>query len=298
MKLILLIGFSVFVSQISYAAKPDKTIELMCSNKTSLADQSEVSQLIDKLLTNYKSQEQRVKNRSQFVAALDQIISKTEFAYLLDCRNNLNKSKNFSYELVFQDLGRGNDSMSTNSFYLSRSDGSLFTNVQLEFNLVKAANSVLFVYMHELKHVCQAVEAAKLRAQVLKQSNENTIGDEIRFGYFQEVEAFYTMQLAYRSLVQKNKKLCGYNSWEHPPDLSAFYEMYVKSEISLAKGAFAQPIIYGYSLEIPSDNRFIFDTNSPLHEYNDPEYGKFLLRRIHPKLKELLGRLPISIVEF
>lgn len=332
---IISILLAVSLGYFSTATAQDQTIQNVCANKAAPDNtQTDIYKMIDKMLVDFKDQNQRVKNRVQFVSALDQIIANSKFAYLLKCRDDLNAMKDFSYELVFQDLKRGNDSMAINPVYsASRSTGLISTQIQLEFNLVKAANSVLFVYMHELKHVCQAVEAAKLysntfniertlSAQETNQYNalvktqkikttgifptpklqklDDAIADENRFRYFGEVEAFYTMQLAYRSLVQVNKKLCGYETWQHPPDVANFYDIYVGTERGLSAGIFAQPIVFGYLPEDRSEDRFVLDLKSQQHNYTDPDSGEnFVLRRLHPKLKNLISsRLPISIVEF
>jgi hypothetical protein len=131
--------------QSSFAiAELNRTIEVACANKATQGSdkQSELSKKIEKMLLDYKTQDQRVKNRTQFVATLDQIIAGSEFSYLLKCRDDLNNTKDFSYELIFQNLRNGNDSMAINPIYSApRADGSFSTHIQLEFNLVKAANS-------------------------------------------------------------------------------------------------------------------------------------------------------------
>jgi len=284
--------FCFLYASIAYG-EPDQTINRACSQKKETT--SALGKLIDKTMAEFSSQDARVMNAKQFISALDQIIAKSSFSYLLQCRENLKQTDGFSYKLIFQDPKLGNQSMGINPYY-SRTNGKVLVDIELEFNLTKAANSVLFVYMHELQHLCQAVEAAKIATPHL--GSKKSSADEIRFRLFGEVESFYTMQMAYRSLVQESTKLCGFEPNEHPPDVDAFYEIYAGSEKQLDKGMYAQFIVWDYLPEDGSEDFAALDMNSHKIEYTDPDSDElFTLRKLHPKLIALLNRLPISIIE-
>lgn len=265
------------------------------SKKESL--KSEVGGLLDRLQREYATKEARIKNPEKFVASIDFIISKTRLAPILMCRDQLNATAGFSYALKFQDPKLGNLSMQVTTEEENNSTGRTFKKT-LEFNLIKSVQKVIFVYLHELTHICQAPEFERIYTSYeADPKNTERIGDVYRQRILGEIEAFYTMNIAYTELVKFSSKLCEEEQIQSSqPSIS---EGYIQSEEALINGSFAQTIIFGYKETFKGHEEYILDLNSPLRDYKTTQLpeGKFLLNGLNRKLKAGIDKLGILVAE-
>lgn len=203
----------------------------------------------------------------------------------------------FSYALKFQDPKLGNLSMQVTTEEENNSASRTFKKT-LEFNLIKSVQKVIFVYLHELTHICQASEFERIYANY-KADPKNTerIGDVYRQRILGEIEAFYTMNLAYSELVKFSSELCEEEQIQSSqPSIS---EGYIQSEEDLLNGSFAQTIIFGYKETFKGHEEYILDLNSPLRDYKTTQLpeAKFLLNGLNRKLKTGIYKLGILVAE-
>lgn len=250
-------------------------INKSCLQLPTSAVDTEFSRLLNQIQNDFKDQDTRIKNPHEFVAALDEVISHSEFAYLLKCRNAI-AQHGYTYHLNFQNPSDGDQSMSV------LTNGQ---NVTLNFNLTKSVQRVLFVYLHEMTHVCQTAE----------RENSESIGDYVRFSLFGEVEAFYNMQLAYRKFVSISPTLCMAHGTSSDSSKGNLNEAYLDAERKIEQGIFAQSIVSGYMESYKNYEHELVDMNSPLLTYSDPvTKATFTLRSLDIRLANLIKRISIQ----
>ncbi len=253
------------------------SIHNYCVKQSTPQIQTDLSRMLDEIQEKYQHAENRSKYRKLYVAALDEIILNSEFAEILDCREKVHQH-GFVYRLAF--LEPENDSPM--QVRVNNIPG-LNRAVTLMFSLVKSVQAALFIYLHELVHVCQTIERLAARA-----------GDFDRLAIFGEIEAFYKMTLAYRSFVPTSPGLCRSvhkdmkGTWvQHP-----LYESYLSAERSLEAGSFSQGIVKDYIGHYRKDEIVMAD--SPEHDY---AHGDFKLNSLRPELISLIQRLKIKVIE-
>lgn len=263
---------------------------------------TELGKMLDSVQSRFIDEDRRAKDPALFVAALDEIIRRSEFAYILDCRERLNKDPKFSYQQRFQDRSLGDQSMAIQPTYNTLPDGSLHTAITLKFNLTKSVQRVLFVYLHELTHLCQMPEATRLTSNFTKAYEKGTNfeeadearGKHIRHRILGEIEAYYIMQLAYTSFVKQSPRLC--EEAAPTPD-PKFYETYTVSENALVAGTFAQELVRDYTEDDPSRKRFLVQHSSQPKQYSTPGAPTFSLQKLHPDLRRDVEKLGIRVSE-
>lgn len=296
-------------------------IESQCSSK--LLENTSVSDLGDslkKLQQEYSTTRSRTEQPEAFVASIDAAISKSKFAPLLECRNHLAKTPGFSYQLVFQDPSHGDLSMQVRQEKGKVVSGNSITNVILYFNLIKTVERVIFVYLHELTHVCQAIdstniyneyEASKklfskdeLKAIPPEGPTKKSLDGNLDTRYSQldlalkkafqnnflnEIKAFYIMQLAYTEFVKASPNLCT-NSFES----KELAESYMASERRLIDGIFAQAIIHHYMRSYSSKEEYLLVPDSkPIH-YNRLDFS---MKSLNPDFKQAIKNIGIQVTE-
>lgn len=262
---------------------------------------SKVGREIEQLIQNFRNLEDRIKNPQAFVDALDEVLLKTKLAPILKCRDKLKAKTGLNYELRFQDPSLGNQAMNFGRIEERSGNGTNLKQI-LEFNLVKGVGLVIFVYLHELTHVCQAMEMQWLSSLYSFSKDENFIRNYVQMSMLGEIEAFYVMTLAFSELSAQAPGLC------HEPNaygvtLGTIYQAYEKA---LLRGHFAQQIVYDYaSLGDDSSNwyaqnkKYLVQISSPetSYPYVDPPGKTFKLGRLDPSLIELVMRLGILVRE-
>lgn len=277
-RLIFLMVVFGFTAGVAHAGPYVDLIERTCTQAAKPEPQSELSVLLNKVQEDFKDQETRVKNPTAFVAALDNVIAHSEFANIINCRESI-KQYGYTYQISFQDPAQGDQSMSVDT------NGN---KVTLNFNLTKSVQRVLFVYLHEMTHVCQTPERER----------SASVGDYVRFSMFGEVEAFFNMQLAYRKFLPLCPRLCqAYGTSSDSPQ-GHLSEAYIDGERRLERGEFAQSIVNGYMDFYKDYQSEIVDLSSPMHTYADPiTKSQYQLHTLDARFKILVGRLPFSVVE-
>lgn len=182
---------------------------------------------IDALETRWGSAAARARDPRGFVAALDHVISLSRFAPLLACRAAV--SPRYAYRVSFQPVARGEQDMEV---------GVSGRRLTLSFNLVKSVSRVLFVYIHELTHVCQTRENDRLFDEGRRAA--------IAQGFFlDEIEAFHMMDLAFVDFSRASHAVCA------EPGDSEFFKVYTDDEADLLGGVFAQRIVEDYADQYP-----------------------------------------------
>jgi len=159
-----------------------------CEKKSPAVPATELSGLLEKLQNDYANQEARVKDPTGFVAALDNVIAHSDFAGIPQCRDKIRQA-GYTFAMEFQNPADGDQSMAIET---------IEKKTTMYFNLTKSVQRVLFVYLHEMTHVCQ----------VLESDSQSTVGDTARFSIFGEIEAFLHMNLAYRYFLPMSPRLC------------------------------------------------------------------------------------------
>lgn len=267
-------------------------IASVCQNPS--YSKTEIGDQLNQLIQDFSSKEARIKNPDKFVSAIDAVLSKTNLAPILKCRDQLNRTPGFIYALKFQDPSRGNLSMQVTTEEIGIGSEKKLKKT-LEFNLIKSVEKVIFVYLHELTHICQAPEFEIIYSNYEADShNSELVGDIYRQKILGEVEAFLTMNLAYTELVKFTPALCMENGSAKSPTIS---EGYVDSENSLLDGSFAQTIIFGYADYYKSHEEYILDANSSARDYKTAQLaeGKFSLKKLNPKMKAKIESLGIFV---
>jgi hypothetical protein len=251
-------------------------IRRVCQQPTPPASQTELGRLLEKVQDDFKDEDARVKKRESFVKALDEVIARTSLARIARCPEEI-AMEGYSYKLSFHDPAEGNKNMTV---------GQNGKEVTLTFNLTKSVQRVLFTYLHEMTHVCQA---PRLRTST-------SVGEVVRLKMQGEVSAYYNMLLAYRELLPLSPRLCRDEGGRAGPD--PLHDFYLEMEKSLEDGSFAQVVVDAY---MPTYKKFeaeLLDLTSPVHEYYSPELkAKFQMHSLNRRFKELLRELPISLVE-
>ncbi len=265
---------------------------------------------------NYASEAQRRGNPETFVQTLDAVIAQSPFNHLLECRDRLRADPGFSYGLHF--LGEDEGTMMSVSRRREFQGLSARVSVTLNFNLKASPQKVLFVYLHELTHVCQDHRWAELHRQYdLLQSlppafmggmgvnpyvprclDEEQVSrpmPEVRADYERhrklgEVEGFFTMVQAYTHFTSVDPAYCHEGTGDHPGMMNGYMEM----ENKINQGFFAQDIIVRYhgdndSQEVASA---LFDLHAPRRLYPDG----VIRPTFHPLMRQLVldGDMPFS----
>jgi len=286
--LFLAIPFALLFPSCNFTKPPESTHERLiretCSqpNRSSPVVSNELAVLLNKVQDDFKDRESRIKNKEAFVFALDQVLTKSKFAQIAECRQGI-EGHGYKYMLRFIDPLEKDAVMAVEK----TSD----KKVILHFNLNKPVQRVLFTYLHEMSHVCQIPEMLGSRS----------VGDVIRLSMFGEVEAFHNMSLAYREFLSLSSRLCREEGIEKDAPSSPLFEFYIGQENSMTKGSFAQEILHSYMKDTSIYKKFeaeLLNLKSPLHEYfSQEDKAKFQMHSLDARLKQLLQRLPISVTE-
>ncbi|OQW48823.1 MAG: hypothetical protein A4S09_13575 [Proteobacteria bacterium SG_bin7] len=206
-----------------------------CLDKNRPQTSSKVGKLLDQYKKDFSTQEMRAKEPANFVERIDAIIAQTKLAPILNCRARLAKTPGFSYELRFQDPALGNQSMQVVTEEVGSGSNRILKKI-LEFNLTKSAENVIFVYLHEMTHICQAQEFEETyRRFDADPKNKELLGDIYRAKLFGEIEAFFVMNLAYTELLKDSTAICEIQ--EAGENLA---KIYGESEDEILGGTFAQ----------------------------------------------------------
>jgi hypothetical protein len=251
-----------------------------CRANTPPATRTEIGDQLEKLIRDFSSAETRINSPEKFVAEIDAVLAKTRLAPILKCREQLNNSQGFAYALQFQDPARGNLSMKVTTEKIRVGSTKKLKKI-LKFNLVKSVEKVLFVYLHELMHVCQAPELEEFYSRYdADPQNLDFKGDVYRQRLLGEIEAYLVMNLAYTELVKYTPSLCVESGSTRRPTIS---EEYLESENALLNGSFAQTIISAYAETFKGHEEYILDQ------------GKFSLGKLNPKMKSKVETLGIFV---
>ena len=259
------------------------------------APQSEIGDQIEALISKYNNKYTRIDHPEDFVADLDAVIAKTKFAKVLNCRNIVNNTSGYRYAISFQDHMLGNQSMS-----VEPSGRAGDRTITLNFNLVKSVQKVIFVYLHELTHVCQAIESDPIerRYQASGASAEEYFQDRL----FGEIEAFSTMNLAFSEFSKYSHSIC-----EEPAAQAAGIDIakyYIGSENNWLNGTFAQSVINDMkdmtNYKPPTQSIYFITNSNPVSYKNLEEAeGKqdYKLKKLNPKFKSKIEALGIEVKE-
>lgn len=285
-------------SYADYQSEGAKEIQKNCSSEN--REQSTLSSLLETFQDKFKDVEYRNQHPAEMVRALDEIIYQSPFASILKCRDDLIFS-NHIYNITFLNPSDEDQTMSVET--LPRASG--ISMVNLGFSTKKSAQNILFVYLHELTHVCQInTLEEKLTASVNSTEGREAIADFYRYQRFQEVEAFYKMHEAYKFLTAKSPRLCMEESNLEPGEDAKLFPSYAEGFEEIDRGTFAQQIILAYHLfediEFQGNEKsFLFDLSSPLYTFRAAIPGESMTTHsLHPLMKKMIiDNLHIPVID-
>lgn len=302
-------------------------IKKYCSPNYLSPDLYPGSHKISKLHNQFGSQKQREEAPEKLISLLDGILLSSPFSSIIKCKEQIKSDPNFDFRIKFQDVSEGNQNMAVKTDYLGSGE-ELITRLNLEFNLVKSAQRVLFVYLHEMVHVCQRYNStAKIKQQRKKSwkklsleeqgtykkassedwgsinassaerlnSFEHIDGEFSRWSFYGEIEAFYYAQKAYGYFTERSPRFCyDENLKDYNNPKIDLYEVYIRSELKLKSGTFSQVIVQWYLKFYKPKLRFIFNLASQSKVFNSFEGTRFKMKEYNSQFRKLLRRIKIK----
>ena len=300
------------------SAQAESPIETNCAGKVDSFPQE---------FANFSTESQRRANPSLYVQTMEKMIRNGPFKQLLDCRDQLQADPQFKYNLRF--LGE-NEGLTMSVKRNRKYEGlSARAAIELSFNLKSSPQRTLFVYIHELTHVCQAYRWADLQAKydiaeslpkifsggmLMAPPGFNSNGcsessaitnlssaqsrSEVKDNYYRhrklgEVEAFYNMTKAYEHYTNVDPSFCK-NTKDGGENQD---EGYLKMEKMINQGYFAQDIIVNYHEDDKINKEEIaaalFDLNSPQRMYPDQVSRPAL----NPSMLDLIKKAGLPVIE-
>lgn len=318
---------AVFISFHGYSLE-SANIQPICNSTTASTDvliDTRLGQALNDLQDRFQTVESRLAQPEKFVEALDEVIRESDYANILECRDRILKDPRFDFEIKFMDPD-DNSSMRVDSKYSRVSTNEVHTRAHLVFDIKNDVQGVLFVYLHELTHLCQGHRLSQLwldhkntqdgltnkqiralyklsdvdwksfdaKTQELMSIADKAMGAYNRYVAFMEIEAFTNMALAYDYFLKYSPRLC-----RTEPDGDELFSSYQRLFDGLNSGA--APVMFVNGTAHYQDDhfynvdRYLFDPNAGPKEYLLPSGRLMKANPVHPDLKKMIKDFGIPV---
>jgi hypothetical protein len=286
---------------------PASPIEQVCNNKPNTeAIDSKLSSLLEKLQSDFKKPETRIENPDAYVTAMNEVIKASAYSYLLECPKTWESLKGHKYKIGFLPVD-SNAPMSVGP----SDDGK---ELELKVNVSASTQRVLFGYMHELLHVCQAPNVEKIETEIARaQKNvpaekmksidwsgdfsgvspkvssyeavmayDRALQERYRAHTLNEILAHNLMRVAFTDFIKYSPRLCTEDLVGDKRPKKELYEVYSFYSDIYDKGQFPQHAVSWYSASLYKPSA-IFDLKSAEVNFEASEFApKFSQHRLNP----------------